>query len=1095
MDSTPPSPLYNHSAGNSPANHFQTYPHAPLTPSITPSNPPAMMSNAHLLSLSRSHGIALQGLNTKPSSPQSSPVLSPAPLPQISPADPYTDPALNKLLTELDKLALKVVEPLAKDPVIKYLKAASKVFSALIKHNLFQRYVVSNYLDKHWSTLAEAFHVALLKKYEFAVLKDLRNMLTLYLAERIKLVNNPDIKGFRRLFMILTITNLSTVEETASWIQAGIQKLSEVKAEIEWQVSQEMAAFSGVGVRSRPGKSFLGARQNLDTKIAMYLVLGKKEMPSSEIEVVEDQLAKSLALLSLLNGARRLSDQVKIDANYLRVELDVYIINTVMIMFSQSLPGISPRENLALKILFSIVLKDNNWFWDKIEKLDLNIQNDAGQTILGNDEIALLTTLESKLIRKLMKGYLFKSNEYKVTRTKILDHFNSTLHIYHTTFLALATDHSVASNQVLHELLENLISVHSLVLKASKLFLSPDIFEVLIPLTKPYLEVATSIEVINACIIVIRNNKNEQKNLGRMIWKETTRLLEGGIVRAKGIAHTLGLLRVLDDWVIYCGYLNKYLLPLILELAHKTLEFFRGREEKHTKELVWISRIARHCLEICWMHPADQIVCHAYNSYETLGELARGTEKRLASGLLAMIEANNSTQQEQCGELLLEIALLMRVASKDTVETIEKEVEERRGRGWGGDLCLLKKIHRPETVETLETAILYCCLGFDILQLSAHKSSDKRIHELLRTSIMPPSASFLSPSDAIVSDGRSILRIHSNTISVYSSYGHHILPILNIPDTTATSRLNLTTWLTILGWTPPDLYLLDPTNKGFQTSLAILDERDSLISVKIGTMILPRLNEVRESIINNEDLERLLIRKSEVAIPEVFAEVICDMLGGKERSQPLAYKNTLAVNHLLRASLVVAPLYDKQKDRAFELKKELGNCEVNIFFDEDGVGALINDQIYKSNFTYVEIVVSKIDEIHWSVAIKCRDGMKEQLLKLQATITEQSGNKQERTVFDRTDFNDFWLSLDSKNPPILTCLRSELPSIVRSISIFFSLLLKISSCTLKDPSKIRKINIEEIVAKYGAVVQGEKDLSLTDFLLLLSSRRNAEFVS
>ena len=122
-------------------------------------------------------------------------------------------------------------------------------------------------------------------------------------------------------------------------------------------------------------------------------------------------------------------------------------------------------------------------------------------------------------------------------------------------------------------------------------------------------------------------------------------------------------------------------------------------------------------------------------------------------------------------------------------------------------------------------------------------------------------------------------------------------------------------------------------------NLQLIDEKDTLIPLRIGIMSLPSPENVLVSFKSNEDLESLMIKRSEFPLSETVLSIISDMLDNKT----IAYKNNLTVNHLLRANLIVANLCEKFKERQFELKKEIGNSEVNIYIDEFGISKSIDD--------------------------------------------------------------------------------------------------------------------------------------------------------
>lgn len=995
---------------------------------------------------------------------------------------------------------------------IKFVKYLSKLVPALLNSpNALNPLVAGSLLCPHWRTVGETLLICAMRRIENTFLKETKTLVMLILAELFKFGPKP---GLRVLLFAVVLMELEE-KEGLPVLGFAPPKLHELKTELEGAIVADIHGFlktapnpnaqSFSGGASKPKQLKVQSLRGVlsDSRLALYLVLGGNELQtSSEQFLLLEQLVKYTGYNILVTTCKKWREAIVKGQTNVKLSIDVCIVFVLKQLFrTGTLQTLTTRENLMLKCIFCMTLRDNYWFWDRIESLFLDYPDNLD---LSPEELNLLLTLNGKLIRKLGKVCFSKTNEYKTTKLKISQHLNKSL--TETILRAVKECQQDKYKSVCNGALEDLCNSFGIAVLFMKETVEQSIGTSLCTFAKVVVDTQSlkcDIDLLMVVSLCCSSKiiSSELRLVCNMFFLLLQHALQPQQERPSWTSkNSFQLLKLFHRVFSVQVFRGVMLYPMLLSLALQLATLRADKKDMTESEMVWLVRIFRLLLEQAKLKPDWPLAKSAWNkSHTTLGQLCDAYEAQMIRYACQFLRLDSNLSTLKCFESVsLEVALMMRsVRNPLIVKSFQTKIDESLQRAHLGNLMYLHHVEQSQSAKTLakfEDLIISECLGVDTLSdfLAATRSNssqssplpdsdtyiqDTRTLDLYRVSQQPPKQLAGSPGDMYLSDGSTILQVclDRKDLTLRNEKGVFEYRVDNDPHA-------LANFLSVNGWLSQEIISFRD-KKDFTHHLGLLDEKDSLIPIRVGFFVLPSRADFEESLVTNEELERLLLRKSQEPITSPELQGLIKGLI-EPSAGDLQYRNNMVTNHIVRASLMVAPLYQDQKDRYFELKKELGTCEVNIYIDCEGISAAISDQFLKSGQTFVEIIATKLTEEIWSVTLKPQPSLMEELQRQRMRSNESWNSKQDNTEFGYVEFSDFWLYglCQSVINTRLTVGTNELADVLRGLSIFYSLATKAVTGSLKNPSSVRKIKLAEICNKQALADKSKPGFDLVEML-------------
>lgn len=999
------------------------------------------------------------------------------------------DSASAKLVTEWDKMGAKLGSTeddslLSKD-AIKYLKHLLKLFSSLMKNkDSMNNFANGNILDKHYRPLSESIKCLLLRKQELPIIKDVRLCILVILPEKVKQGFSSKLISIQACNLYYWIILAGIEEKEFSLISiahnSAIMKLQEAKTDIEVILEQEFSYFGLMVPKIRPNKPTFFKSSMIDTKICPFLYMPVSSPPESEIELIMEQILMAYTTVTLVKGCQRLKNLRYRSEEEKKVEKeDMALMTCIRLLFNEGLHRLPITDNVALKCIFIDALRDSKWFWSIQSKLSLGLDKLVMPNTFTSESMYLVSSCHRKLALKLTSNYYCKSPDLKESQTKILTYFSQEFTKYlECALVAIENDKYRSIRQdVLVDLKAVLISCLGVIDKDKAQDVTRLILEKFKAASNLSLKPLDSECLSSLFRAVDFNSSNSFKIATKLMYMNLVEGLETfpkqGMKVLPSIVQTL---------TIYTEYFSSFPFSssMVTAMSFKLVDLaltYISEGQFTQAELNSIGPLVtalRHCLEVASLSKEVKLVTHAHNDIESMKDLISSSSKliKIIAVFLSKIPASNS-------ELIaMDLCMLLRLNNdKEAEQSLNHVIENSVLRASMSNVPFFRILQTKSPIEHYENTVILSAFGIDTLELliknrraqvNAVKClrmedmiiEDTRIVEFYRTNIdaLENVNTTTGETDFFLSDGKSILQVQEGEIIVRTDNGMYAWKF----SEGSRDRKTLMNFLFLHGWLPPDLYKINKYSTNFDKLLAALDEKESQIQVKIGCVILPDINAVAESMRANEDFEKLLVRHSEVQLTCSVQRILETMSGALPQ-----FKSVIASNHLLKATLVTASLYDQDKDRFLDLKRQLGHCEVNICIDEFNISSHIHlrSQLFKSNLTMIEIIASKLEKDCWCITTKPREGISDELKRLQAAIGEALSNKQGKTIYSAFEFNQYWLRLDARTPPKLFCREHELPDYLKQLATFYSLALKDAIGTLHDPKVSRRAKIADLLSK------------------------------
>ena len=1035
---------------------------------------------------------------------------------------------ISKYKLEFDKLQYK--QSISSKDAIKYLKSFNKMSDACVKHKLTRILVESDIVDNHFNTLYDSIYSLVLKKSEANVVKETRGSLLTILSQKtskgiVSLKSQKDLKKLYQLILVLIIedkdVNIFTI------ISNGLSlKLEEIKQELVNLIDQEICSFvEGFNSQKKQAKSELfRSVQSDDSKYMPYLTLpdqlssavvqkdpikdqlqSKMHIHHPEIDSLINQVVKYFSVLSFVtriknirswktNIDNRAPDDINNNSSPKVDHLDPLFTSCVKHLFNIGFNCLSNKENTVLRAICCLVFEETKWFWSDIESVGLEIlEKDIKK--LEPHEVVLISKTYKMMVNKLSKIYLCKSEDYNIVRSKLSNYLNREGVFYLNWIIELTLEDEMYKKEgISSSVIEDIFDcIDDMVLYLNTITCDK-ISESAINMLKRFsIKYATpemwrmiNLESLHLILKMVDFNKRDNSSNVKL----ATMVFYNVIIGWKDVIET----EILAGYRIYVEILNTYntvfaahplkfniIIPIVFSIAHRTAVHILNRREKDTESQVRVIETCRNLYDVCMSSPSTSLVVHHYNRFSRFRDIAKNLEENTVDIIIQYLKLNRSYVAEGFDRLLVETCFFFRnLRDHNIINMIRRKVEESTMKDHISNLLHLNLVSNCLNLKVelrFGDQVSLSCFGINSLEilvkrkLKENGSIDKddevnlikdeiQVNEFYRTNINKPSVQLVSFEDFFLTDNDTIIQVKRGELVARNERGAFTFRLLESPMVRPDNN-KLINFLILNGWVPSVACMLNKNLANFDHALAMLDQEDTLVNCKIGLMVVPTAQEIKESFERNEDLEKLMVQKSEQELSTEVHQIISDMVCGD-----VLYKSPLPPTHLVRPTLIVANKYINQKNRLFELKKELGTCEVNIYIDEEGTGTRIKEQFIQSDLTFIEILASRLSDSYWMVSVRPQKMMMDKIGNQQHNVNGMGTKNMKKTMFKVTDFNSYWIAVEYKQPVKFITHRSELPTYLKGLSIYYSLLIKSFCSTLKDPIQLRKIKIAEVSNRY-----------------------------
>lgn len=981
------------------------------------------------------------------------------------------------------KLGNLANETINSKDAFKYLKHLLKLFSTLMKNkDQMNAFAASSAINKHYRSLGESIRCLLMRRQEMPTIKDVRLCILVVLPEKVKSGFSSIKLSYDACYLYYWIILAGIEEKEFSLISVAnnstILKLQEAKTEIEIILEQELNYFGLSVSKIKPNKPMYFKSSMTDTKICPFLYLPVSSPPETEIELIMEQILIAYTTATLVKACQRLKNLRHRTEEDRKVEKeDMALMTCIKLLFADGLHRLPLTDNIALKCVFIDALRDTRWFWSVTPCLNLALYKLLIPNILVVDSMYLLSSCHRKLAMKLAGNYYCKSPDLKESQIKILEYFDTNLSKFLEIVLNAANEEKYRSirPEILTDLQIVMNSCLGIINKENLMTTYHHVMSIL-KSSAPKKSKPLDCDYLSSLFKAVDFHSPESFMLAtkvfyRKLSQEIETFPKNGMRSLPSAVQTL---------TVYVSYFSSFpfsstmITAMCYNLASLVLSFISEGQytQLETKSLSPVMTAFRHCLEVATLSRGLRLIKHAYNELESMDALIRES----AALIKIIAKILYSVQPSDAESIAMDIAMTMRlIDDKDAEKSLYHVIENSVLRASMSNVLFFKKLADKSPIENYENVMILSCFGLDTMelfvrhrreQLKATKClkinemfiDDTRIVDFYRTKIKTRDRPSIDETDFFLSDGKSILQVKDGELIARTEGGMYSWKFIE-GSLDHKAMMNL---LFLHGWLPPDLYSLNKSGANFDKLITALDEKDSQIEVKIGCVILPDIKAVGQSMRANEDFEKLLVRHSEEKLTPSVQRILEHVVG--ELPQ---FVSTIASNHLVKASLVTASLYDQGMDRFLDLKRKLGHCEVNICIDEFNICSHLHlrSQLFKSNLTMIEIIASKLEKDCWCITTKPREGISDELKRLQAAIGSAYTSKQGKDFFSAFEFNKFWLKLDARSPPKFFCREQQVPDILKQLAIFYSLALKDAIGILHDPKASRRLKIADILAK------------------------------
>lgn len=501
------------------------------------------------------------------------------------------------------------------------------------------------------------------------------------------------------------------------------------------------------------------------------------------------------------------------------------------------------------------------------------------------------------------------------------------------------------------------------------------------------------------------------------------------------------------------------LYPLIFQILEQILNLLASpnnnylqKEYKYTRLSIQLS----HCLYInLKKHKYLKLTLHYYNKFSRAELLLKEIENSLLPYVLKIFKKSDFKNRG----LALLSNFLFDIEDSETrnnyiVEIIMMNIPGGKDIEFFNKLRLITFGERDMFLEP--SALENQLFGVNILELLKFKkripimellsvSNDNFLSNSIKmqTTAEPP-----SPEDKYIALGDSIIQISNKSLVIRNKFGR-----FDYNWVKKTTKKNIVEFLAMNGWIAPQTVLLNKSPIFF-SYLNNLDLCMEQIRIKVGIMCLP---DVRNLVINSETFVNLGLKAIDIKWEKTtihFKKFVERMIGN------LSPKFIVdgSANHLIRPRFVIGPLKSETEKRRFEIVREVGNCEVVVIWDELDTEFRFRENLIKSDFVLVEIMVKKKREGEYIVSTKPRADINEFLNRFRTNI-EVFKNIRPQLV----QFQDFWLQEDM----VFFLNEANVCFFVKCLAVFLGVVIK--SCTKKfsDQNLKRLENIEKIISNFG----------------------------